>query len=120
MSIVNEPDYAKDYLFNDNFAVNTDPKQDIDITAADEWTPDQVDDYVNRKKKKNMREIIMYIRRQVWLKVRAEIAEKEAEEKAESAKKARIVKLYMQVALAAAGVVGVAFGTIFVARILGV
>ena len=109
MPLDNEPDFSDDLSFNDNFSVNIDPKEDIDITAAATWSEEQVADYSNRKKRKNMRELIMYVRREIWL--RKELAKN----KQKAAK-----KIIMQAALAFAGVVGLMLGTLFMAKFFGV
>lgn len=59
-----EINYLDDALFDDEFQVNLDPRDDIMLTNAGNWREDQVDNYKANKRKENHVHVIVYIRKE--------------------------------------------------------
>lgn len=88
-------DYFDDELFDDEFQVNLDPTQDIMLTNAGNWTPEQIETYKENKRKENQIHLIKYIRQ-----IRHEQKQKEADKK----------KMKMSFVIAVVSAVGTGLG----------
>ena len=88
-------DFFDDELFDDEFQVNLDPTQDIMLTNAGNWSPEQIETYKENKRKENQIHLIKYIRQ-----VRHEANQKEDDKK----------KIKMSFILAVVGAVGAGLG----------
>jgi len=56
--------YLDDLLFNDEFKIHLDPREDVMLTNAGNWSDSQVDNYKANKRKENDVHVIIYIRKE--------------------------------------------------------